>query len=154
MTKEVWLRIKGLQFLEGQEDDVDEPVEVITLATYFEKEGRHYIKYVETLEDFGGDVQNLIKIGENSLEVIKKGIASTHMVFEKNKKNVSCYDTPFGNLLIGITATDIDMREEADTLEVSVTYSLEVNYEFMAECTIHIMVSSKDSMKWKRNFEK
>lgn len=79
MTKDVLLRIKGLQFAE---EGTEEPVEVIAPGTYFEKNGKHYIKYEEVMEGFEGTVSNLIKINGNSMEVTRKGIANAHLVFE------------------------------------------------------------------------
>lgn len=140
MTKDVLLRIRGLQTVgEGEE----EPIEVIAPGTYFKKNGKHYIKYDEVLEGFEGTVQNLIKVDRSSMEVTKRGIANVHMVFEENKKNLTYYNTPFGNLLVGISATDIALDAGEDSLDIRVDYALEVNYEHLADCTISMNVQAK-----------
>ena len=59
------------------------------------------------------------------------------------KKNVTYYYTPYGSLLIGIDATKLDVKEAEDSLEVTVDYALEVNYEHLADCTIVMKVQSK-----------
>lgn len=140
MTQDILLKIKGLQFLE---DDQEEQLEVITAARYFERDGKHYIKYDEVLEGFDGTVKNLIKLNNSSLEVSKQGLANVHMVFEENKKNMTYYDTPYGNLLVGISATDIAVSTSADQIDVKVDYALEVNYEHLADCTISMNIQSK-----------
>ena len=86
-----------------------------------------------------------MKIGEESLEVIKRGISNVHMVFEKNKKNVSCYATPFGNLTVGIMAHRIRIEERDTDIDVEVGYSLDVNDEYLADCSIQLNVKSKDA---------
>lgn len=140
MTKDVLLRIRGLQIIgEGEE----EPIEVIAPGTYFEKNGKHYIKYDEVLEGFEGTVQNLIKVDKSSMEVTKRGVANVHMVFEENKKNLSYYNTPFGNLLVGISATDIVLDAREDSMDIRVDYALEVNYEHLADCSISMNVQAK-----------
>ncbi|MCR1840933.1 DUF1934 domain-containing protein [Murimonas intestini] len=141
MTKEILLSIKGLQFLEDNNED---EIEVITTGTYFQKDGRHYIKYDEVMEGLEGKIQNLIKINGKSMEVTKRGLSNVHMVFEENKKNVTYYDTPFGNLLVGIAATNIDLNESKDIIDVKVDYALEVNYEHLADCTISMNIQAKD----------
>ena len=139
MTKDILLRLKGLQFVgEGEE----EPLEVIAPGTYFEKNGKHYVRYDEVMEGFEGTVQNLIKVDGSSMEVTKRGVANAHMIFEENKKNLTYYNTPFGNLLVGIVATDIDLQMTEDTLDVKVDYALEVNYEHLADCTISMNVQA------------
>lgn len=137
MTKDVLVKIRGLQTLGA---DTDEPVEVIAAGTWFQRNGKHYIKYEEILEGLDGSSQNLLKIDGDSMEVIKRGSVNTHMVFQKQKKNLTCYTTPFGNLMMGITARDIDFRETGNTLDVKVEYALEVNYEHLADCTIQVSV--------------
>ncbi len=65
------------------------------------------------------------------------------MVFERNKKNHTYYSTPFGNLLVGISAKDIVLKAAEDSLDIKVEYALEVNYEHLADCTISMNVQSK-----------
>lgn len=137
MTKDVLLKIRGLQTLDT---DTDEPVEVIAAGTWFQRNGKHYIKYEEILEGWDGSSQNLLKIDGDSLEVIKRGLVNTHMVFRKQEKNLTCYATPFGNLMMGITARDIEFRDTESSLDVKVEYALEVNYEHLADCTIRVSV--------------
>ena len=142
MTNEVLLTIAGLQLLEGEEGV---PVEVVTAGSYYHRNGKHYILYDEVVEGCSGHIHNTVKIGEESLEVIKRGISNVHMVFEKNKKNVSCYATPFGNLTVGIMAHRIRIEERDTDIDVEVGYSLDVNDEYLADCSIQLNVKSKDA---------
>ena len=54
------------------------------------------------------------------------------------------YDTPFGNLLVGISATDIKVSTEEGKIDVKVDYALEVNYEHLADCTISMNIQARD----------
>ncbi|MGN0343223.1 MAG: DUF1934 domain-containing protein [Roseburia sp.] len=137
MTKDVILTISGLQMpTEGEA----EPLEVITRGDYYLKNDKHYILYDEFMEGFSDVTKNTIKLQPDCLEITKKGVANVHMVFEKNKKNLSYYNTPFGSLLIGIEATDIQIREQEQNMDVEVSYVLEANYEHLADCTIRMNV--------------
>ena len=84
MTKDIMLRISGVQFPDGEENS--EEMEVITSGSYFEKDGRHYIKYDEVQEDSNEVIRNLLKIENGSLELTRRGMTNVHMVFEKTKK--------------------------------------------------------------------
>lgn len=55
------------------------------------------------------------------------------------------YDTPFGNLLIGISATSIHVDTSDDNIDVKVDYALEVNYEHLADCCINMNIKSMDN---------
>lgn len=144
MTKDVLLSISGLQFAAQDEEDTM-PVEVITAGDYYKKNGKHYILYNEVMEGFEGNTKNIIKLTEDSLDITKRGVSNVHMVFEKNKKNVSYYNTPFGSLLIGIDAKSVDIAETEDNIDVRVKYNLEVNYEHLADCSIVMNIKSKES---------
>ncbi len=141
MTKEVIISINGLQFADGEQDGI----EVITAGNYYEKNDKIYIIYNEVLEDTGEVIKNTIKISSNSVEMIKKGSTNVHMVFEKNQKNITYYYTPYGEILVGITATSIECNRTQDMLKLKLEYSLEINYEHMSDCEIRLKVSSKES---------
>ena len=48
MTKEVLVRISGLQMaVNDAEDQGDEPIEIISAGTYFFKNGTHYLFFEE-----------------------------------------------------------------------------------------------------------
>ena len=142
MTKAVLITISGLQFMD---DEGNEPVEVITAGEYYYRNGKHYILYDEVMEGFEGITKNRIKIGEDFMDISKKGVSNVHMSFKKNRKNLTSYQTPFGNLLIGIDARSLDIEEEEDAIDIKVEYDLEVNYEHLAECSLTMNVRSKEA---------
>ena len=144
MTKDVLLTISGLQFA-AQGAEEAEPVEVITAGDYYKKKGKHYILYDEVMEGFEGSTRNLIKITDDSLDITKKGVSNVHMIFEKNKKNISYYHTPFGSILIGIDAKSVDINETDENIDIKVKYNLEVNYEHLADCSITMNIKSKEA---------
>ena len=142
MTKEVLVTIRGMQFTKQEEGDL-EPIEVIMAG-----DNKHYVIYDEVIEGFDGTTRNIIKLQEDCVDIIKKGVANVHMTFEKNKKNVTCYDTPYGSLMLGINAKNIDIHEEEDDIQVKVEYALELNYEHLANCNIRMAIQSKESSKF------
>lgn len=146
MTKEVLVSVSGLQFVEEMNN---EPVEIITSGNYYKKNGKHYIVYDEVMEGFEAPTKNIVKLGEEFLDITKRGVANVHMMFEKGKKNVTYYYTPYGSLLIGIDATKIEVEETEHDIHVTVDYALEVNYEHMADCTITMHVKSKNAGDFK-----
>lgn len=140
MTKDVLLAIKGLQF-DGSDEDNE--IETVTAAEYYKKNNIHYLIYEEASEGFEETTRNIIKFRENSLDLTKRGLVNVHMVFEENKKNMTNYSTPFGDILIGIDARKIKMHEEEEGIHVDVDYALEINYEHMADCHISMNIQPK-----------
>ena len=101
------------------------------------------------MEGFEETTKNIIKLSDGFMDITKRGAANVHMMFEKNKKNVTYYYTPYGSLLIGIEATKIEMEETEQDIHVTVDYALEVNYEHMADCKIKMNVKSKNAGDFK-----
>ena len=146
MTKDVLITISGLQFADGADS---EPVEIITSGVYYKKNGKHYILYDEVTEETCRTTKNIIKLGDEVVDITKRGEVNVHMMFEKNKKNVTYYYTPYGRLLIGTDATKVLVEEKEHDLCVTVDYMLEINYEHMADCTITMKVKSKNAGDFK-----
>lgn len=144
MTKEVLVSISGLQIADADADKDAQPIEVINSGEYYYKNGKHYILFDEIMEGFEGVTKNRIKIDDDYLELRKNGVSNVHMVFEKNKKNITCYETPYGSLMLGINANRFDMDETEGTISLDVDYSLDINYQSFADCKIRINVTSKE----------
>lgn len=146
MTKDVLIRISGMQFATYEEETENEPIEVINSADYFLKNGKHYILFEEVLEGGHGVTKNQIKIdGDSYLEVKKKGIVNVRMVFEKGAQHLSTYETPYGQLVLGIHTTDMVVTETEDNINVRVEYEMEANYEKVADCKILINIRPRDA---------
>jgi uncharacterized beta-barrel protein YwiB (DUF1934 family) len=144
MTKDVLVTISGLQF-SPDTGETPEPVEVTCPGTYYQKNGKHYVMYEEIMEGFSGVTKNTLKLQPGSLDIVKRGISNVHMVFEKNKKNMTCYNMPFGSLMLGIDARGVTLEETEDHIHARVSYELEMNYEKMADCEISIDIRSKEA---------
>lgn len=146
MTQDVLLTIAGLQSVDGlnDDDDEDQPLEIITPASYYWKNGKHYLLFDEVAEGIPGVTKNKIKIvGEESMEIMKSGVVNAHMVFEKNKLNVTYYDTPYGQIHVGIHTRDIEVDITEDAIDVEVEYGLDINHEAMADCRISMNIRPK-----------
>ena len=146
MTKDVLVTISGLHYddniMESAEEN--EAIEVITPATYYFKNGKHYVLYDEVVEGIPGTIKNRIKIQEGKvLEITKSGITNSQMVFEKDKINVTQYATPYGEITVGTYTRDLRVDVSEDNIDVYVSYSLDVEREKLAECDIRMNIRAK-----------
>ena len=153
MTKDVLVSISGLQMaVNDTENSDEEPIEVLSSGTYYFKNGKHYVFFEEVAEGMPGVTKTQIKWkGAELLEVSKKGLSNVHMIFEKNRKNRCYYDTPFGQLNLGIFMTEMMVDEKEEEILLRAEYSLDVSYEPLAECTIRIRICPKDAKDFSLN---
>lgn len=140
MEKEINISIKGLQYQNGEGN----PVEVICPGTYYKKGDKHYVLYEELNESFQQPNKSTMKIAPGCVEVIKKGEGASHMIFEENKKNMTFYQTPYGELLVGVATDKIEMKESNEEILLDISYGLEVNYQYVSDCHITIKVENKE----------
>lgn len=139
MTKEVRICIVGKQKLAG----VDEPEESVALETkgiYFFKNNKHYVIYEEAGEEISQTTKNTLKIHEQGVDLNKHGMINVHMLFEKNKKNLTTYQTPFGGLMMGIETGVLEIEEGTDQILVRMEYVLEIDDTKHADCELTIEI--------------
>ncbi len=141
MTKEVLLSIKGIQL----ENNPEENIEIITIGEYSFEEDKHYVHYDEVMEDEKDVIKSTLKFNDSCVELIKKGPMNVHMIFEKEKKNVTYYNTPYGDLLVGIQAKSIDIEEKEELINVGINYTLEINSQHISNCNIFMDIKAKDT---------
>ena len=141
MTKDVLVTVSGLQFAQGEQG---EEIEVTTSGNYYKKNNKHYVLYEEVMEGFHAVTKNVIKFDDEMFNLTKKGATNVNMLFEQNKRNVTNYVTPYGAFLVGVDARKIDVEEEEGNIHVSIDYSLDVNYEHLADCKINLHIVSKN----------
>lgn len=134
MTKDVLLALKGLQFDGNSQEDYT----TILPAEYYQRNGKHYVVYDEVMEGFSESTKNIIKFTDNEMDVSKKGVVNVHLLFEENRKNLANYGTPFGEIMVGINTTKIELEESEDLIRVKVDYDLELNYQHLADCKISL----------------
>ncbi len=142
MTKDVLIRIKGMQM--SLENKSQEEIETIAPAQYYEKNGSHYVLFEDIQEGETETTKNILKFKDDYVELTKKGYINTQMVFETQKRNLSSYATPFGNLMIGLDTNKVDIKEDEDSIDLTVDYAMDINAEHLADCRIEIRLQTKD----------
>lgn len=141
MVQEVKLRIRGLQTLDGVEED---SVEVVSIGQMCERDGFICITYEEVIEeDENNNVQvakNLLKIRDEQVEVIKKGTVASHMIFVPEQMTYTYYSTSMGELEVGIFTKDMVYEKKEKGFRLKMRYNLEMNNTFVSQCNMDIEV--------------
>lgn len=140
MTNKVILSIKGVQHEFGE----DGATEVITTGNYYLKNGKHYILYDEVIPETGEQISNTLKMTPNRIDMIKHGKYGTHMVFEPDTKNMSLYPTPYGMMEVCFNTFSVEVNEAEEEISTQIEYALEINDDFISDCTIEIRVQAKE----------
>lgn len=143
MKKDVLIHVRGLQMIDLGDDQ--EPIEIVVPGQYYYRNGSHYLRYEEILDEGSQPTVNYIKMWPKGMEVRKQGLVNVHMVFEQGKKNMTYYTTPYGTLQMGIAATAMELEESENEINMTVDYSLDMNEGHVADCYLSVLAQSADS---------
>ena len=101
MKREVLIKVKGIQSMEGR-DDAEEPVELVIPGIYERDEEVSRLFYEERMDELDETpTMNVVEFTGQSLTVHKTGLVNVDMVFEPGKMNIAFYETPYGILDMG-----------------------------------------------------
>ena len=77
------------------------------------------------------------------MEIIKQGQNNAQMVFEENIKTTNNYETPYGELIVGIDTTLIEVKETEEEITILLGYGMDMNYNHVADCKVDIKITAK-----------
>lgn len=140
MTKDVVLRMEATQRYPGEE-----PQSSITQvsAEYYLRNGSHYVMFEETQEGFTEKVKGMLKIKKGSVELSKKGLIQSHMLFEDDLRYASEYRTPFGGFVMDVCTHKLNIVECEEKIVMEIEYFLETEGRTVADCFIKITITEK-----------
>ena len=135
MKDKVYIKLKGLaleeQAADGSIKEEADNIEVINVGRYTKRGGKEYIKFEEVYDGADQKSVSLIKISDDCVEVSRKGAITTCMEFVKNKKTVSCYNTPYGSINISIFTSVLMIERQEDAIHILLECTMEVNDQQM-----------------------
>lgn len=103
--KEVALKIKGTQILDNEKDTI----EIMTRGKFYKKGDSQYLVYDESeLSGMEGSTTTL-KIQQNKVEMKRFGAYKSNLIFEKDKKHISLYQTAYGNMEMEVITNHIEV---------------------------------------------
>ena len=88
-------------------------------------------------------VRGVQTIGEEEIEVMKRGLVESHMIFEPGRRTTANYRTPMGLFLMGITTSLLEVEEDEESILLRIKYSMEMNGEYAFDCNTEILASSR-----------
>ncbi len=138
MNKEVNICIKGIHTGDGETSDVGIRAE----GTHYYRNGKHYFVYDEVHES-GEKSNSILKINSDEVELIKKGYGAVHLYFARGKTHTTFYHTVMGRILIKVDVEDIIVEENEDNIYVRIQYTLMMEEDKVADCTVQIDINSK-----------
>ena len=138
LNKDVIVEVKGTQHV----GDMSDTMEVVTPGTYNYKNGVCYVMYEEYNDETKAPIKNMIKIYDDKIELVKRGEYNVNMMFSYEKENLAYYNTPFGQILIGIATEFMEVRGGETEVVLDIKYKLTMNGEYASDNEILIKIKN------------
>ena len=141
INRELVLVLAGLHDADGS--SYKDAVETAQAAQYFKRNDSHYLLYEEKMDEDQAPCRSRIKFRDHLLELTRQGTAEMHMIFEENKRHMIPYNTPYGQLMLGIETGRVLVEEQEDQIHVTVEYTLDHEGEPLSESCLKIHIREK-----------
>lgn len=141
MMKDVIINIKGRQ---GLGDELD-TIEFTTDGRFGEKNGSYYMTYDESAMLGLENVKTALYIKPgNSVILQRSGDVESRLVVEEGKRSTCYYNTPQGELLIGIFGESVKTELNSGGGKIHMKYTIDSNLNLISRNTVDISVKGAE----------
>lgn len=139
--KDVIISIKGEQGLNEETDTI----EFTTDGRFGEKNGSYFITYNEGVMLGMENVKTSLYIKpDNSVILQRSGALESRLVVEQGKRNTCYYNTPMGELLIGIFGETVKHDLKKNGGSISMKYTIDSNMMLISRNSVSITIKEVD----------
>ena len=136
--EEFVITINGYQQTVG--DNSNENIELITRGEFEYENSLFYIDYDESEATGLDGCHTNIEIGADYLSLSRTGNITTDMLYIQGRKTYSMYNTPFGQMMVGIYTKRLDIDIDEKGGDINIEYSIDLNDKPCGNNTLKINV--------------
>lgn len=137
MIKDVVIDIKGMQGI----DDESDTIEFTTDGRFGFKDGEYFISYDEgqMLQD-DTKVKTTLLVKPDSVVLSRSGSVNSRMLIQKGERNTCFYNTPHGNLVLGIFGNSIEYNLTEKGGKIRIEYNIDSDLKLVSKNSVDITV--------------
>lgn len=140
MEENYLITVLGTQKIDGESDSI----EVITTGDYRREAGQVIITYPEfSQEDPNIRTDTTVTFDGEILTIERRGEMSSRLMLEKGRRHRCLYDTPMGQMLIGIFTDSITAELDDGGGVIRASYQLDFNNSAVSYNEFNITVKAK-----------
>jgi uncharacterized beta-barrel protein YwiB (DUF1934 family) len=121
---------------EGEENKI----KMVADGQHYCRNGKDYILYEDNELSVDSKTSTLLKIGKDSLTLLRHGAVEQEQYFSAGKDDESIYRTPYGTLNVSIKTKKIDINYESPFGTIDIEYALSINGKWQSDNGLHISV--------------
>lgn len=127
---------------------MDDPeADIITLTTqgrFYRKQEGYYLVYDETELTGLTGTRTTVKATPDVVSVTRSGKYPSMMVFERDKRHMSLYNTGYGDVTISMATRSIQNSLTDEGGRIEINYDIELQHAYLSSNTLTIDVKPRD----------
>ena len=141
MNDNYLITVTGTQTVDGESDSI----EVITSGDYVRDDnGDITVTYPEFSEENPTTrTDTTVTLRGKILTIERRGEMSSRLMLEKGKRHQCLYETPMGQMFIGIYTDSIKVIASDNGCDIRASYQLDFNQHVVSNNEFHITIKSK-----------
>ena len=139
MEKDVIISIKGMQSYEGVDDDT---IELVTKGRLLDcgEDGLTLTYQESELTGMEGTLTSFQVEKSGRVTLWRMGEFNSQMVFEEGKRHLSLYQTPYGDLSVGVRANKVKNTLGMTGGDLEIDYAIEIDHALAGQSLFRIHV--------------
>lgn len=133
-----------ISILSNQLEDENSEIEVVTPGEFTVSSEGFNAVYDETEISGMEGTKTRLFINDNSVSLEREGTTTSKMYFEKDKSDVSLYDTPYGTLELKIKTNDLKIDMNEDGGDVFIDYKMIIGDQSIQNTKLKINIKSEE----------
>ncbi len=112
-----------------------------TSACEYIKDGENFtVTYAEKGGELDGSVVSIRAKGGGTVEITRFGEFNTRLIVERGRRHICLYNTPFGEISMGVYAEEVYSQINAGGVSMKLRYTLDCNSGLISTNTMKITV--------------
>jgi len=142
--KNVIILIRGRQSFEGAPS---EPVELVTEGILRQEKDTYVLSYQESEVTGLAGTLTTFQVEPQCVTLLRVGEFNSQMVFEEGRRHMSLYNTPYGELAMGIRTRRMRWSLNEAGGEIDIDYDVEIDHQVTGVHTFQIRVQERQPAK-------
>ena len=136
----VIISIRGQQAYQGADE---ESVELVTEGLLRPECGGYTLSYQESEVTGMAGTLTTFQIEKDCITLIRAGEVNSQMVFQEGRRHLSMYETPYGQLALGVNTRRMraDLNDKGGDIEID--YNIEIDHRVAGVNAFQISVREK-----------
>lgn len=123
MKTNVMISIHGRQ----RSEEGEESIELVTNGEFAQDGENVTFSYMESEVTGMDGTRTTFIAGDDVVTMLREGTINSRMVFQRGRKHVFVYDTPYGSMTMGVDTRRLQLQRSEDQVELELEYAIDVD---------------------------